>query len=138
MVPARPAADFGRRLALLANARLLADLPAQVVELRAVDVADRGHLDALDLRGVQGKRPLHADAEGLLAHREGLARAGSLAADHDALEDLRPATLPLDHLEVDADGVAGLEGRQIVTQLTPLECLDQAIHRQERPEGPRP
>src|SRR5205814_10131431 len=95
------------------------------------------HLDALDLRRVQGTRPLDADGARLLAHREGLARAGSLPADHDALEDLRPAALALDHLEVDADGVAGLEGRQIVTQLTLLECLDQAIHRQEGPKARR-
>src|SRR4051812_10742014 len=35
---------------LLAHARLLADLAPQVVELRAVDVADRGDLDLVDLR----------------------------------------------------------------------------------------
>src|SRR5436309_12913762 len=109
MVPAKPAPDFGRQLALLANARLLADLLTQVVELGAVDVADRGHLDALDLGRVQGERALDPDAEGVLAHREGLARACALPADDDALEHLRPAALPLDHLEVDAYGVTGLE-----------------------------
>ena len=61
-------------LLLLADARLLADLAAQVVELRAVDVADRLHLDLLDLGRVQRERPLHADAERLLADGERLAR----------------------------------------------------------------
>src|SRR4051812_36571201 len=60
---------------LLAHARLLADLGPQVVELRAVDVADRGDLDLVDLRRVHGERALHPHPEGLLAHRERLARA---------------------------------------------------------------
>src|SRR5918999_5394796 len=113
----------------LANARLLADLLAQVVELRAVDVADRSHVDLLDLRRVQRERPLDADAEGVLAHRERLAHAGTLALDHDALEHLRAPTLALDHLEVDAHRVPGLELGDPVAQLLALECLDDLAHK---------
>src|SRR5213075_2559062 len=95
----------------LAHAGALADALAQVVQLRAPDVAARGDLDALDLRRVHRERALHADAEGLLADGERLARAVALALDHDALEDLGPAARALDDLEVDLHPVAGLEGR---------------------------
>ena len=105
----------------LPDARLLSHLRAQVVELRAVDVADRLHLDLLDLRRVHGERPLDPDAERLLADGERLAHAGALALDDDALEDLDAAALTLDHLEVDANGVARLELRQVGSQLSLLE-----------------
>src|SRR5262249_6330527 len=127
-----------RRLrAPLADARLLADLLAKVVELGAVDIADGGDVDLLDLRRVEREGPLDAHAERLLPDGGGLARAGALPADDDALEDGSAAALSLDDREVDAHGVPRLERRQIVTQLTLLECLDDAIHQQEgaRPGG---
>src|SRR6266516_7664945 len=128
--------DFRRRRAFgraddvlpqLADAGLLADLPAEVVELRAVDVADRGDLDPLDLRRMERERPLDADAERLLAHGERLARAGSLPLEHDSLEDLYPPPRPLDHLEVHAHRVARLEARHLA-QLGALEVLDDVAH----------
>src|SRR5215212_3928731 len=70
-------------VAALAHAGALADATAQVVELGPAHVAAGGDLDALDLRRVQRERALHADAEGLLAHGEGLADALALALDHD-------------------------------------------------------
>src|SRR6266545_598712 len=78
----------------LPDAGLLPDLAAEVIELRAVDVADRGDLDPLDLRRVQRERPLHAHSEGLLPHRERLPGAGTLAFEDDALEHLDPGALP--------------------------------------------
>src|SRR5262249_3510221 len=96
-------------LAQLADAGLLADLAAEVVELRPVDVADRGDVDLVDLRRVERERALDADAEGVLPNRERLAGAGALALDHDPLEDLDPLAVALDHPEVHADGVPRLE-----------------------------
>src|SRR5207249_1210484 len=93
----------------LANARLLADAAAQVVQLGAADVADRRDLDLLDLGRVEREGPLDTHPERLLADGEGLARAGALSLDHDPLVDLDPAPLALDHLEMDADGIPGLE-----------------------------
>src|SRR5204863_430589 len=49
------------RVAALTHAGTLADALAQVVELRAPDVAASGDLDALDLRRVHRERALHAD-----------------------------------------------------------------------------
>src|SRR5919201_2236651 len=129
----------GRRactvLAKLADASLAPDLPAQVVELRAVDVADRGDLDLVDLRRVQRERPLDADAERLLADRERLARAASLPLQDDALEDLNPLALPLDPLEVPAHSVPRLELRNPVAQLCALEAVDDVAHRRGRRSG---
>src|SRR5829696_6182263 len=113
-----------------AHARVAPDPSAQVVELRAPDVAAGGHLDALDLRGVHGKCALDPHAEGLLAHGERLARARPLALDHDALENLRPPARALDHLEVDPHPVARVE-RGALAQLLPLEGVDDRAHHGE-------
>src|SRR5437588_6103953 len=77
---------------LLAHAGRLADLVAQVVELRPADVADARHVDLLDARRVHGERSLDEHlVEGLLAHGEGLADALALPLDADALEHLDTA-----------------------------------------------
>ena len=65
---------LGADVAALADARPLADAIAQVVELGAPHVTAGGDLDLLDLRRVDRERALDADAERLLAHREGLTR----------------------------------------------------------------
>jgi hypothetical protein len=119
--------DLGTRrgyrgpLLYLADTRLLPHFRAQVVELGAVDVADRLHLDLLDLRRMERERALDSDPERLLAHGERLPHAGALALDDDPLEDLDAAALSLDHLEVHAHRVAGLEDRQVGSQLALLE-----------------
>ena len=109
-------------VAALAHAGALADAAAQVVELGAPDVTAGGDLDPLDLRRVHGERALHADAERVLADREGLAHALALALDHDALEDLGAPAAALDDLEVDAYAVTGLEGRDAAKLLTLKAC----------------
>ena len=82
---------------------------------------------------MERERPLDADTEGLLAHGECLSRAGTLALDDDALEDLDATALALDDLEVDADGVARLEPRAIGAQLSLLDVLDDAMHNENGP-----
>jgi hypothetical protein len=95
----------------LGDAGGLADATAQVVELGPPHVAAGGDLQFLDLRRVQRKGPLDADAEGLLADGEGLTHPRALPLDHDALEDLGAAASALYHLEVDAHAIARIEGR---------------------------
>src|SRR4051794_34470907 len=114
-------------VAALADAGALADTAAQVVELRAPDVAAGGDLDLLDLWRVQRERALDADAERLLADGEGLADPLALALDHHAFEDLRPAARALDDLEVDLDAVPGLEAGN-TAQLSALERVDDSAH----------
>ena len=115
------------------DARLLSHFLAQVVELRAVDVTDLDDLDLLDLRRVERERPLDADAEGLLAGGERLARPRALALDHEPFEHLDARPRALDHAEVHLQRVARLELRQVLAQLSLLECLDHLAHREERP-----
>src|SRR5690606_34485220 len=75
--PSGPAAsgevNSVRGLAQFLDAGRLALAVTQVVELRATDVTARGDLDLLHGRGVHGEDALDADAEGELAHAEGLA-----------------------------------------------------------------
>src|SRR3954447_4432362 len=122
-------------LSQLADARLAPDLAAEVVQLRAVDVADRRDVDLVDLRRMERERSLDADAERLLPHGERLACPRALALEHDSLEHLDPLPLPLDHLEVHPDGVARLELRDPIAQLGALEAVDDVAHRKE---GRRP
>ena len=74
---------------------------------------------------MERERALDADPERLLPDGERLADAGALPLDDDALVDLDAAALALDHLEMDADGVAGLEARHLA-QLGALDGLDDA------------
>jgi hypothetical protein len=85
---------------------------------------------------MQRERPLDADPEGLLADGERLAHAGSLPLDHDPLEHLDAPPLSLDHLEVDANGVARLEPGTTAAQLFLLEILDDAMHKNGPASGP--
>src|SRR3954447_26856496 len=124
-------------VAALAHAGALADATAQVVELGPPHVAAGGDLDALDLGRVQRERALHADAEGLLAHGEGLADALALALDDDALEDLGAAARALDDLEVDLEAVARLEAGD-AAQLRALEGVDDGAHGQKTSTGADP
>jgi len=74
---------------------------------------------------MQRERALDSDSERLLAHREGLAYARALALDDDPLEDLGSPAGPLDHLEVHADPVAGLEDGHS-PELGTLDAFDDA------------
>ena len=81
-----------------------------------------------------GERPLHADAEGLLAHREGLAHALALPLDDDTLEDLGAAAGALDDLEVDLHAVTRLEAGD-TAQLRALEGVDDGAHGEKGVRG---
>src|SRR5436190_6304738 len=120
-------------VAPLADAGLLPDLAAQVVELGPVHVADCRDFDLVDLRRVQRKGPLHAHAERLFPNGERLACPRPLSLQDDPLEDLDPLPLTLDHLEVHAHGVPRLELRKSLAQLGALEAVDHVAHK----KGPR-
>ena len=79
-----------RALALFLDLGGLAAQIAQVVQLRAADVAAGDQLDLVQVRGVHREGALDADAEADLADGEGLADAAALAADDVAGEDLDP------------------------------------------------
>jgi hypothetical protein len=65
---------------------------------------------------VQRERPLNPDPERDLPNRERLADPSTRTTQHDALEDLDPLAIALDHADVNLDGVAGTEIGDIVAQ----------------------
>src|SRR5689334_1583004 len=77
-----------RLLPLLLDLGSLAPEIAEVVELGAADIAPGHDLDPVQRRAVDRVGALDPDPEADLANREGLAQAGTLAPDDDALEDL--------------------------------------------------
>ena len=118
---------LGAGVAALAHAGTLADATAQVVQLGPADVAASRYLDPLDLRRVKRKRSLDPDAERLLADRERLAGPVTLALDDDPFEHLGPPPRSLDHLEVDAKPVTGVE-RRYSAELGALQAVDHGAH----------
>src|SRR3712207_4979202 len=104
------------RLALLLDLRLLAAELAEVVELRATDVAAGHDLDLADHGRVHRERALDADTEADLPHREGLADAAALPPDDDALEDLHALAVALHDSHVDLQRVTGPEVRHVAAQ----------------------
>src|SRR5262249_26144490 len=55
------------------------------------------------------ERPLDANAIADLAHEDGIANTGAVAAEGDALEDLNALLAALDDLHVDAQRIAAAE-----------------------------
>src|SRR3954447_17142778 len=114
-------------VALLLDLGSLAAQLAQVVQLRAADVATGHQLDAVQVRGVHRERPLDADAETDLADREGFPNATTLTADDVPGEDLDPGAGALDDLDVHLDGVARPEIRKIGPQRSGVQSV-QGVH----------
>src|SRR5437899_8642108 len=94
---------------LLRDARCFAAAAAQVIELGTTDLAAAHDLDRVDHRRIERKHALNAFAIGNLAHGEILVEAGTGAADAHAFVGLDAGAIALDHLDVDQEGVTGLE-----------------------------
>src|SRR5262249_2142648 len=78
-------------------------------------------------RRVDRERPLDANPEAHLPNRERLAGTAPLAPDHDALEHLGALAVPLDHADVDLQGVAGGEIGDVVAQVCAVDEVS-AVH----------
>src|SRR5580658_5695274 len=101
----------------------LADPVPQVIQLRSPDVAEGRDLELGDGRRVDREGALDAHPEADLANREGLAQAGSLAADDDALEDLDTLAGTLHDPHVDLDRVPGPKLGDVVAQAVAVDDL---------------
>src|SRR5699024_3651781 len=89
-----------------------------VVEVRAADLAVARDLDLVDARRVNQECPLDADAVGgHAANGDVLVDATAAAPDYDTLEHLDTLAVTLDHLRVNANGIAGAELRNILELL---------------------
>src|ERR1700687_54207 len=114
--------------ALLLDLGLLATQLAQVVQLGAAHIAAGGDVDVVDVRGVDGERPLDTHAVAFLADGEDLTDTAALPANDDTLEDLDAFLGTLDHLHMHIHCVAGAEGRDIVAQRRLVDEV-QRVHR---------
>ena len=79
---------------------------------------------------MQREATLHAGAEADLADQEGLAQAGALTSDHHTGEGLDTGVVAFLDLDVDVDGVAGTERRDLLGGLHVLgvKCLNSVNH----------
>ena len=77
---------------------------------------------------MQREGALHADAVRDAPHGERGAAALSAAPDDDALEQLQPLLLALDHLDVHAYGVAGREPGAVLLELSGLDQSNRVHH----------
>src|SRR4051794_37373269 len=116
------------RFALLFDAcGFTAEIP-EVVELCAADPAMAFNLDAIDAGGVEREHALHADPARNLANGEHLARSTAFTGDHHALEDLNALFVAFFDLDVDLDGVAGGEVRNVGTRFARLDDFHDFWH----------
>ena len=67
----------------------------------------------IDEGGVEGEDTLNTNAFGDLAHREGAAGGAAVNANDIALENLDALLFAFDNAQVNLDGVAGTEFRDI-------------------------
>src|SRR5262245_23755999 len=100
-------------LLALDDASRLAAAAAQIIELGAAHPAAAYHLDRVDQRRMDREDALDALAVGDLAHGEVLVDPTTSAPDAHALIGLHARALALDHLDVDAERVAGTKIRHL-------------------------
>src|SRR3954469_255165 len=96
---------------------------AEEIELRATHAAGAHDIDLVDNAGVHREDTLHAVSEAHLADGKAGLRAGGLL-DHDAFERLYAFLVAFLDLYVYADGVAGIELRQIGALRPGIQSLD--------------
>ena len=119
----------------LPHAGLPAELAAEVVELGAVDVADRGDLDLLDLRRMQRERPLDPTPNDCLRTVK-VSRAPApwrlMTMPSKTWIRWRWPSITLKWTRTVSPA---LNLRDVVAQLRALECLDDLAHSGSEPMG---
>src|SRR5690606_12125890 len=99
------------------NAGCPAATTAQVIQLGPADLAAGDHFQLVDYGRMDGESTLHPYAGSDAAHGEGLRQAAALPGDDRTLEHLDPLPVAFPYLDVDPDGVAGLEVGDVISQL---------------------
>src|SRR4249919_2673395 len=110
------------------DARLLALQFAQVVQLSGADVAATLDGHRVDDRAMGLEHALDAEAVRDLAHGEGGVDAGILLGDDHAFVGLHALAVAFLDLDVDDDGVARAEVRQLAGGLFGFELLQELVH----------
>ena len=119
--------------AVFLDAGGLADLAAQVEQLRAADQAAPGHFDLVHAGRVDQKRALDAEPAADLADEKGGAGAALLAREHGALEYLDALLAALDDFDMDAHGVPRPELRHGLFALGLFDLLNERMHVTDSP-----
>jgi len=120
---------FGRALGqIFGDARLLAFQTTQVVQLGAAHFAATLHGNGIDRRAMRLEDALDAGAVRNLAHGECGVETRVLLRDDDAFVGLHALAVAFFHLDVDHDGVAGAELRQLAGDLGGFELLEEIAH----------
>ena len=100
---------------------------AEIGDLVAANLTTSHNFDLGDRGGVDGEGTFDADPRGDLADREGGGDTAAAALDDNAFEDLVSFLLVLDDTDVDLDGVAGGELRDIRAELTGSNFIDNIV-----------
>jgi hypothetical protein len=88
----------------------------QVVQLGSTNVTVRINFNHLDCGRVERECTLDSNAETYFSHGKGFGDACTLAANHDALEDLNSLSVPFRHSHVDFDVVSWSEFRDVISE----------------------
>src|SRR5205814_5917698 len=106
---ALPARNVALDRPALGDSGGLTGTPAQVIELGSADIAAAHDLDLVDDRRIEREDALDTLAEADLAHGEAGADALVRAGNAHAFERLHAGAIAFDHLDADAQRVAGTE-----------------------------
>src|SRR5437868_6863921 len=112
-------------LLFLDSSRLAGEM-TEIVELRATDASAANDLNLGEHRAVDREDALDADAVGDLPHGEALAHTTPSTRNADALEGLNTLLLTFLDANVDAQRIAGAEGRNIAEPL--FLGFDECMH----------
>src|SRR5665213_1704348 len=115
-------------LELLVDACRLARQIPQVVQLGAPHGAVALHADFADRRTESLKNPLHAFTVRNFAHCERGIEAAIFFGDNHAFIGLNALAITLHHFDLDDDGIAGVEIRQLTRCAFAVQFLDDFVH----------
>ncbi len=102
---------------------------SDIIDLRATSFGAFHKVDFFDLRGIERKNDLYANAERNLA--DGNGERGALAAffgDNHAFKDLETLFAAFFDLAGDANDIAGSDRREVSAPLGEVECNEFLIH----------
>lgn len=89
----------------------------QVIKLRTTDAAATNDVDVIDDRRVKRENAFDADAEADLADGHRFTNTAMFAGDHDAFKNLNTFLVAFLDADVNLDGVARLERRNVFLNL---------------------
>lgn len=98
-----------------------------VGDLVAADLTVLDHFDFGNRGGIDREGAFHTDTSGDLTDGEGRGDPRAAALHNDAFEDLVTFLLVLDDTDVDLDGVAAREVRNILAKLTGSDLIDKIV-----------